>query len=223
MQNSCGEFCGALMPAATLWHLLTAAHAAPKQIIIAISYISEYNVYEEDVKAFGKQSLNVNTILTILYDTCIIMRVISRSGEVTRYMSEKKENPFYPYELQFNVQERKEIVAEMMRELRKAKGYSQKYISEMLGISPQTYTGYERGRNEPPIETLVRISYLYNMPIDILVQRDRKHKTNESAMISLMKMDEEMALAREQLKSSPLAENEQVNQFMGILSSLPTL
>ena len=47
------------------------------------------------------------------------------------------ENPFAPYELQFSQQERKALVAEMIRELRKNKGYQQKEIAESLGISPQ--------------------------------------------------------------------------------------
>lgn len=138
-------------------------------------------------------------------------------------MNEQKSNPFYPYELQFSVQERKAMVAEMIRELRKAKGFQQKEISELLGISPQTYNGYEKGRNEPPIEMLVRISYLYNVPMDILIQRDRQHKSSESAMITLAKMDEELAQVKEQFKASPLAEAEQLNQLMAAMEQMTDL
>lgn len=129
-------------------------------------------------------------------------------------------NPFAPYDLQFSIQERKNMVAEMLRELRKTKGYQQKEIAEILNISPQTYNGYERGRNEPPIEILVRISFLYNMPIDLLTQRDRMHKDNESAMITLAKMDEEMAELQEQFKASPVAEVPQLNELMGMMQNI---
>jgi len=135
-------------------------------------------------------------------------------------MSNKKENPFDPYELQFSIQERKEIVAEMIRELRKLKGYNQKEIAEMLGITPQTYNGYEKGRNEPPIETLVRLSYLYDIPIDILVQRDRQHKTTESAMITLTKMDEEVAEVEELFRKSEFAEVPQLNHLMELMKKV---
>jgi transcriptional regulator with XRE-family HTH domain len=135
-------------------------------------------------------------------------------------MSNKQENPFYPYELQFDILERKAMVAEMIKELRKSKGYQQKEIAEMLCISPQTYNGYETGRNEPPIEVLVRISYLYEIPIDILVQRDRQHKDNESAMITLAKLDKEIAEVKKQFKESPNAENPQLNDFMKMLEQM---
>ena len=135
-------------------------------------------------------------------------------------MSDKQENPFAPYELQFSTVERKQVVAEMLRELRKAKGYKQKEIAELLGISPQTYNGYETGRNEPPIELLVRFSYLYDIPIDLLVQRDRLHKSDESAMLTITKMDEEIAEVREQLRKSEFADVPQINQIMDMITQL---
>ena len=117
-------------------------------------------------------------------------------------MSENK-NPFAPYELQFSIAERKEMVAEMLRELRKSKGYQQKQIAEWLQISPQTYNGYEKARNEPPVEILVRLSYLYNVPMDILVQRTRFHKMDESAILSIQKMDNELAQVKQEFDKSP--------------------
>lgn len=135
-------------------------------------------------------------------------------------MDNKSDNPFYPYELQFTVHERKELIAEMMRELRKAKGYKQKEIAELLGISPQTYNGYETGRNEPPVELLVRISYLYDIPIDILVQKDRHHKGDQSVMVTVTKMEEELAEVRAQFKNSKYAENIQLNQIMDMMTQL---
>lgn len=112
------------------------------------------------------------------------------------------------------------MVAEMLRELRRAKGFQQKEVSEMLHISPQTYNGYERGRNEPPIEILVRLSYLYDLPIDLLVQRDRLHKDSESAMVTFVKMEEEMAQIREKMKNSPDAGIPQANAIMNMLQQL---
>ena len=131
-----------------------------------------------------------------------------------------QENSFAPYELQFSIQERKELVAEMLRELRKAKSYQQKDIAAKLGISPQTYNGYEKGRNEPPIEILVRLSFLYQLPIDILVQRDRFNKMNESAMVTVAKMENELLKVKEEFHASELAENPQLNDLMGMMEKL---
>ena len=135
-------------------------------------------------------------------------------------MSTQQENPFAPYEMQFSIQERKALVAEMIRELRKAKGYQQKEVSEMLGISPQTYNGYEKGRNEPPIEILVRLSFLYQLPIGILVQRDRMNKMDESAMVTVAKVEKELLQVKEEFHSSELAENQQLNDLMNLMEKL---
>lgn len=86
-----------------------------------------------------------------------------------------------PYECQFSADERKKMVAQCMAQLRKGKGMSQKEAAALIGVSQATYSAYERGRNEPPTEILVRLSYLFDCSVDILVQRDRLARTNEDA------------------------------------------
>ena len=61
--------------------------------------------------------------------------------------------------------------------MRKAKGYSQKEVASYIQVKPATFNTYETGRTEPPIEVLVRLSYLYQTPIDYLVQKDRQYRT----------------------------------------------
>ena len=86
------------------------------------------------------------------------------------------ENKLAPYECQFTIEERKKITAHT-QELRKAKGYSQKEVASYIQVKPATFNTYETGRTEPPIEVLVRLSYLYQTPIDYLVQKDRQYRT----------------------------------------------
>lgn len=76
------------------------------------------------------------------------------------------------YDNQFTTSERKQLVADMLKAMRETKGLQQKELAELLGIKPQTYSAYELGRNEPPVEILVRLSKLYDVTIDMLVQRD---------------------------------------------------
>lgn len=44
-------------------------------------------------------------------------------------------------------------------------------ISALLGITPQTYSGYETGRHTPPLEMLIQIADLYGVSLDRLVGR----------------------------------------------------
>lgn len=86
------------------------------------------------------------------------------------------DNMLTPYECQFSAEERKQLIGESITQVRKTKGYSQKEVASWIGISQATYSAYERGRNEPPAEILVRLAYLYSCRVDDLVQRDRLRK-----------------------------------------------
>ncbi len=83
------------------------------------------------------------------------------------------------YKGEFTIEQRKIMTAEALQELRKAKKLSQKEVAAHLNIPATTYNTYESGRTEPPIEILVRLSHLYGMPIDFIVQRDRTYGTAE--------------------------------------------
>jgi len=83
------------------------------------------------------------------------------------------------YKGEFTIEQRKIMTAQMLQELRKTKKLSQKEVAAYLSIPATTYNTYESGRTEPPIEILVRLSHLYGMPIDIIVQRDRAFGTAE--------------------------------------------
>lgn len=82
------------------------------------------------------------------------------------------ENPFAPYECQFNKEDRRRLIARTIKELRERKGLSQKEIATLLDIPQTTYSGYERRVSDIPQETLVRLSYLYDTSLDIIMQRN---------------------------------------------------
>lgn len=71
----------------------------------------------------------------------------------------------------YSAEQRKKMVAENMRVLRKKVGLSQKQVSEMLGVSPQAYNGYETGKYEPNIEILIRLCFLYTVDMDYMTSR----------------------------------------------------
>ncbi len=88
-------------------------------------------------------------------------------------------NDLGEYNCQFTVDERKGIIAQMLREMRTAAKLSQKEVAALIQVRPGTYNTYETGRTEPPAEVLVRLSYLYRMPVDVLVARDRLYRTSK--------------------------------------------
>ena len=58
---------------------------------------------------------------------------------------------------------------ERLRELRKDHGISQRALAELLGISQQTYSRYERGQRNPSVETAYVLARLYHVSMDYLL------------------------------------------------------
>lgn len=71
-----------------------------------------------------------------------------------------------------SAKERMQIVAKNLAVLRMEAGMAQRDVCEIIGCAPQTYSGYEKGKHEPTVETLVRLSHLYGVTMDYLVSRN---------------------------------------------------
>lgn len=100
-------------------------------------------------------------------------------------------NRFEPYELQFDDTKRKQFIAESLIALRQSKNYTQKQVAEFLGIHPVTYNGYEKAKNEPSAETVVRLAYLYHVPTDLILQANRLDENHTEDVIKQIEFYEE--------------------------------
>ena len=114
-------------------------------------------------------------------------------------------NPFEPYECIFSDEERKQLLSQSLANLRKGKGLSQKEVAATLGISQATYSTYERGRTEPPMELLVRLSYYYGVSLDVIAQRDRLVRNAVEAQKQLDDVKKQMQELAELGADSPEA------------------
>lgn len=85
------------------------------------------------------------------------------------------------YNYLYNKQERKELIARNIIELRKNARLQQKEVAELLKVQYQTYRNYESGASEPPAEMLVRLSKLYEKPVDIIIGADDYSKDKDKA------------------------------------------
>lgn len=116
------------------------------------------------------------------------------------------------YNGEFTIEQRKAMTAEMLKELRKAKKLSQKEVAGHLNIPATTYNTYESGRTEPPIEILVRLSYLYAVPVDFIVQKDRTYRTTDELVNQLEVFSKQM---KDKTQDAP-----DVNEVIGVISKL---
>ena len=57
-----------------------------------------------------------------------------------------------------------------LKDLREEKGISQKEIASYLNIKQNTYSQYETGKRQLPIEILVKIAKFYNTTSDYILE-----------------------------------------------------
>lgn len=63
---------------------------------------------------------------------------------------------------------------EKLYQLRKKKGITQAELSEELNVSRQSISNWEVGTVTPTIKRLQELSYLYNVPLDYLLNEDKE-------------------------------------------------
>ena len=57
-----------------------------------------------------------------------------------------------------------------LKDLREDHDMTQKYIAEYLHIKQNTYSQYENGQRQIPIESLILLSKLYNTSLDYIME-----------------------------------------------------
>lgn len=62
--------------------------------------------------------------------------------------------------------------------LRKDAQLSQSDLAEKIGVSQQTISKYEQGTREPDISTLLRLSQLFNVSIDYLLENPYRNTSS---------------------------------------------
>lgn len=65
-----------------------------------------------------------------------------------------------------------------LRELREARGLTQKAAAQELHVQPQTLCGWEKGTRRPSADVLPAIADLYGVSVDALYGRDLKKEVH---------------------------------------------
>lgn len=132
-------------------------------------------------------------------------------------------NYLMPYEKQFSKDDRREMIGARLKRLRNENKYTQKFVSEAIGVNKQTYSGYENGASEPNAEVLVRLSYLYKISVDDIVQKNILVRDKQDMLNSLSKAEKEMRLLKEALGENTSAENKAMLNLMEHIGTLSDL
>lgn len=57
-----------------------------------------------------------------------------------------------------------------LKALRRQYGYTQQYVAEQLGITPQSYHAYEAGITIPTLPNFIKLARLYDVSLDDLLE-----------------------------------------------------
>ena len=66
-----------------------------------------------------------------------------------------------------------------IQDLRTDADMSQKQLSEILHISQRSYSHYETGSRNIPVEMLIRLAKYYDISVDYLIGRTDKKEMNK--------------------------------------------
>ena len=114
----------------------------------------------------------------------------------------------------YNNDERKELTARKIAELRKENRLTQKEVSEKIVVTQQSYNSYEKGRTAPTIEILVRLSYLYGVPIDIIVDKGKLNKDEAEQRKILEGYGKEIEILKKQVETADPENKEKIKKFI---------
>lgn len=79
-------------------------------------------------------------------------------------------------------------IGDKIKELRLKKELTQDQLAQLLNVSRPTVSSWEVGRNYPDLETLISISDLFNISLDILLREDKKMAENTTNKIKKGKL-----------------------------------
>lgn len=63
------------------------------------------------------------------------------------------------------------MIVNRVKELRTAAGMTQKALADQLGVTVPTVSKWERGQRTPELERVFRMTLIFGVPIEEIVQR----------------------------------------------------
>ncbi|YAB14828.1 helix-turn-helix domain-containing protein [Lactiplantibacillus plantarum] len=77
-------------------------------------------------------------------------------------------------------------LAHQLKAARIDKGYSQNDIANILNITRQSVSKWERGLVYPDLDNLIRLSDIYSIPVDNLIRVNHKKQVVEQKELLLL-------------------------------------
>ncbi len=66
----------------------------------------------------------------------------------------------------------KSVIGKNLKSLRVANGYNQENVADFIGINRSTYSNYESGEREAPLDVLEKAATLFGCELSLLFEED---------------------------------------------------
>lgn len=96
-----------------------------------------------------------------------------------------------------------------LAELRKAAGYTQKYVALELGVKAPSVCAWEKGDGNPKQENLIALAKLYGVSVDYLLGNDKQEGEPEGKPAE----DKELEELVDMLKKMPKEDRGKVAEY----------
>ena len=87
-------------------------------------------------------------------------------------MSKNAQNLGMCYATGFREKRKKMIFSERVKQLRKAKGWSQQELAKKIGGDARKISHYETGKVTPSIDAVIKLAEVFEISIDYLLLKD---------------------------------------------------
>ncbi|MED0983013.1 helix-turn-helix transcriptional regulator [Bacillus paramycoides] len=102
-----------------------------------------------------------------------------------------------------------------LREEKKKKSavWTQTYVANQLGVARTTYTAYENGTKQPPMETILKIANLFSVSTDFLLGNISDFKQTKSSDLDAIINDPELGLWFKDIKDASPEKRAELKKF----------
>lgn len=114
----------------------------------------------------------------------------------------------YKYNNLYEIEERKQLIAVSLIRLRTENAKKQKEVAETIGVKPSTYNQYEKAKNEPSAEIIVRLAHYFNVSCDEILDKDNLFKNKEVREKDFDNLNNEIADLYKQIENCDKSETQ---------------
>lgn len=86
-------------------------------------------------------------------------------------------------------------IGKQLKDARIESGYTQEQVAEQLDVSRQTISSWENGRTFPDIVSVVSLSDIYDVSLDVLIKGDEKMLEHLEESTNIVKSNKKLLFA----------------------------